>query len=140
MKKLLALLLCALMLAPTFVSCADNADSTDPNGGTASAPAVDSGDTSEETEITRATTPDNLPDDLNFNGMSLNVYHFGNENTIKYDCAGELSGDIVMDAVYNRNLSVEERLNVKFNWIAGDATWDGFPNEVSLALQAGTGD
>ncbi len=140
MKKLLALLLCALMLAPTFVSCADSADSTDSNSGTTTTPTADSGDTTEETEITRATTPDTLPDDLDFNGMTINVYHFGNEDTIKYDCVGELSGDIVMDAVYNRNLSVEERLNVKFNWIAGDATWDGFPNEVSTVLQAGTGD
>lgn len=138
MKKLLSLILCALMLAPTFVSCSDGGETAE-NGTTPTNPTADS-PSPEETEITRATTPDSLPDDLDFGGMTLNVYHFGNDDTINYDCVGELSGDVVMDAVYNRNLSVEERLNVKFNWIAGDATWDGFPNQVSVALQAGVSD
>lgn len=59
---------------------------------------------------------------------------------MNYDCIGELSGDVVMDAIFNRNIAVEERLDVDLNWIAGDSGWDGFPNEVSIALQAGTGD
>lgn len=139
MKKILSLILCALMLAPTFTSCAESDNDDNGTASNGSASTADS-DTSEETEITRATTPDSLPDDLDFGGMSLNVYHFGSEDTVNYDCVGELSGDVVMDAVYNRNISVEDRLNVKFNWIAGDATWDGFPNQVSVALQAGVSD
>ncbi len=140
MKKILALLLCALMLAPTFVSCADSGETADSTGTSSGTPGTAEDTVPEETEITRATTPDNLPEGLKFDGTTLNVYHFGNEDTVKYDCVGELSGDVVMDAVYNRNIAVEDRLNIKFNWIAGDATWDGFPNQVSLALQAGTGD
>ncbi len=141
MKKLLSLILCALMLAPTFVACSDGGEtketSTNATGNT-DTPAAET--TPEETELTKANTPDSLPKDLNFNGTTINVYHFGNEDTIKYDCVGELSGDVVMDAVYNRNIAVEERLNVKFNWIAGDATWDGFPGQVATAMQAASGD
>lgn len=142
MKRTIALLLCFLMLAPTFVSCSDGAENGDGENTpqNSEVTGADNGsDTSEETEITRANTPDNLGD-LNFNGTTLNIFHFGNDDTVDYDCIGELSGDVVMDAVYNRNIAVEDRLNVKLNWIAGDSDWNGFPNEVSIALQAGTGD
>lgn len=142
MKKALALLLCVLMTAPTFVSCSNGGNDTGDNGDNTKSAATDTqtdGDVAEETEITRANTPDNLGD-LDFNGLSLNIYHFGNDDTVNYDCIGELSGDVVMDAIFNRNIAVEERLDVDLNWIAGDSGWDGFPNEVSIALQAGTGD
>lgn len=141
MKKALALLLCVLMTAPTFVSCSNGGNDTGDNGDNtkSAADTATDGDVAEETEITRANTPDNLGD-LDFNGLSLNIYHFGNDDTVNYDCIGELSGDVVMDAIFNRNIAVEERLDIDLNWIAGDSGWDGFPNEVSIALQAGTGD
>ncbi len=141
MKKFFSLILCALMLVPTLVSCGgpgqENGDS--PNSDNTQQ-SENNADTSEETEISRANTPDNLPDGLNFDGMTINVYHFGNDDTVNYDCVGELTGDVVMDAVYNRNISVEDRLNVKFNWIPGSNDWEGFPNQVSIVLQAGASD
>ncbi len=141
MKKAIAMLLCLLMLAPTFSSCADSEVTDDgADSGSVTPTSEDGGEVAPETEITRANTPDSLPDDLKFDGMTINIFHFGNDDTLNYDCIGELSGDVVMDAIFNRNIAVEDRLGVKLNWIAGDAGWDGFPNEVSIALQAGVSD
>ena len=138
MKKTIAVLLCAAMLMPLFSACSDN-DTED----TAKNPDSDNPVVSQETgetEISRANTPDNLPDGLNFNGETISIYHFGSENSIKYDCIGEMGGDVVLDAVYNRNIAVEDRLGVKINWIAGSAEWDGFPSEVLMMLQSGSAD
>ena len=138
MKKILALLLCALMLVPTFASCSDNGaeGETTPSAGET---PTEIGEPA-ETKLTRENTPDNLPDNLNFNDATINIYHFGSDNTVKYDCVGELVGDGVLDAVYYRNMAVEDRLGVKLNWIAGPAGWNDFPADVATALAAGVSD
>lgn len=144
MKKTLCLILCALMLAPTFTACSNGSDSTNdstnPGSTSENTPPSEDDASDDDGEVTRANTPDNLPDDLNFDGMTINIYHFGSEDTLNYDTVGEMSGDVVLDAVYNRNVSVEDRLNVKLNWIAGDADWDGFPSQVLTVLEAASGD
>ena len=139
MKKLLSVILCALILCPTFISCSEGAAETEKgsaenNGVSAENSAV------EETEGGRASVKDNLPEGLTFDGSEINFYTFGRQTVQDYDCIGEMGGDVVLDAVYNRNLTVEERLDIKLNWIAGSDDWNGFPDEVLLALQAATGD
>ncbi len=144
MKKTLAVLLALLMIAPLFAACGENKENNDA-GSTASQnqTAADGGtadDGTAEEEITRANYPDTLPDDLDFGGVQLNIISFGSDNCQKYDALGELNGDVVLDAVYNRNITVEDRLDVKLNFIAGSADWGGFPGEVLQVLQAGTDD
>lgn len=140
-KKLLALVLALTMLAPSVVSCS-NGDSEETKGGnTVSDNNVvdsDTADEEEETETSRADVKDSLPEDLNLGGDTVNVYHFGSETTINYDTLGEMGGDVVLDAVYNRNISVEDRLNVKINYIEGSADWNGFPNDVLTTLNSGS--
>jgi len=93
-------------------------------------------------QAARANTPDTLPDDLDFKGMVINVYHRGDGRTINFDTVGteELIGDIVLDAVHNRNRKTEERLNIKFNWIAGAEGNYDFPEQVKKAVMAGLGE
>lgn len=141
MRKIIALLLCAVMLTPTLLACSNTdggKETTGQSGGSSVAGGSDS--SGGDTEVSRANTPDNLPDDLKFDGDTITVYHFGSDNTLKYDCIGEMGGDVVLDAVYNRNVSVEERLGVKISWIAGSADWDGFPSSVLTMLQSGSAD
>ena len=143
MKKLFAVLLAALMVTPLLTACSESGGNND--GGDAQNTAqVSAGENPEaqpeEEEITRANYPDTLSPDLNFDGVQLDIFSFGSENCQKYDALGELNGDVVLDAVYNRNITVEDRLNVKFNFIAGSADWGGFPGEVLQVLQAGTDD
>ncbi|MBE6725410.1 MAG: hypothetical protein E7576_09515 [Ruminococcaceae bacterium] len=144
MKKLLSVLLAVLMAAPLLTACGENAENSDQSGNagaqnTAASQTAEE-QAPEETEITRANYPDTLPDDLDFAGTQLDIFTFGSDNCQKYDALGELNGDVVLDAVYNRNITVEDRLNVKFNFVAGSADWGGFPGEVTQILQAGTDD
>ena len=143
MKKLLAVLLAALMIAPLFAACGEsetNSDAQNAGSGQTSASDAAPGAETEEPEITRANYPDTLPSDLDFNGTTLNISTFGLDNCVKYDAQGELNGDVALDAVYNRNITVEDRLNVKLNFIIGSSDWGGFPGEVLKVLQAGTDD
>ena len=143
MKRMLSLLVCLALLASVFAACSEGTPETGTDGTAAQNPGTVTGvdpNVPEETEPTRATTPDSLPDDLDFDGTTLNIYSFGLENCQKYDCLGELTGDVALDAVYNRNLTVEERLDVKLNFVEGSADWDAFPNAVSTVMQAGTDD
>ena len=143
MKKTVSLLLALLMLAPSLAACSESKNSTDAGSpaqqnGAAETPAPEGGEA--EPEITRENYPDTLSPDLNFGGVTLDIMSFGYENCQKYDCLGELTGDIVLDAVYNRNITVEDRLNLKLNFIEGPADWDSFPSTVTTVLQAGTDD
>ena len=84
----------------------------------------------------RAYTPDSLPPDLNFGNDTVNIYYFGENRCDKYDAVGEYSGDIVYDTVYNRNITVSEKLKVNFNWIKGSDDWSTFPADVAKAILA----
>ncbi len=100
-KRTLALLLCAVL---TAASCggsgaANDGTSSDSAETTTSAP---------ETELT-----DNLPD-VNMDGFELKIQHF-NESWLTWAetvmDAESLNGDILNDALYNRNKDIEERFN-----------------------------
>ena len=138
MKKYLAFILAICMIL-VIVGCNNNSDNNDNGENAQSNASVTDGDESKK-EITRANTPDSLPDGLDFDGISINIYYFGNSGTKNYDAVGEQGGDIVFDKVYNRNRSTEERLNVKLNWIEGSDDWDTFPTQVRTALLAGVTD
>lgn len=53
---------------------------------------------------------DDLPEDLDFGEEEINILHWGNEFVINELTADGSTADIVDTAVYNRNLSVEERM------------------------------
>lgn len=139
-KRIVSLLLCMFITMPVLTGCG--------SGGSAETESIQEKDTTpaettpEETETTRANTKDSLPDGLRFDDMTINVFTYGWENSVLYDSTGggELTGDIVTDAMVNRNIAVEERLGVQFNWIIGSDNWDGFPGEVKTALLAGASD
>lgn len=107
-----ALLLAALLAAPVCASCADT-PASDPADTTA---AVTEAQTAAETvdPDDRTQMKDTLPDDLDFDGRTFTVFIScpSDQNDFLGGVA-EQTGDLVEDAVYNRNASVEERLNVK---------------------------
>ena len=62
----------------------------------------------------RAAMPDNLPDDLNYDGYEFNAYcRAGNDEAAGYDGDG---ADPVEVVVYQRNRKIEQRLNCKLTW------------------------
>ena len=143
MKRLFAVLLAALMVTPLLTACSESGGNNDQDasqGSQGTEAQAGSVEAQPEEEITRANYPDTLSPDLNYNGTQLDIISFGSENCQNYDALGELNGDVVLDAVYNRNIAAEDRLNVKLNFITGSADWAGFPSEVLQVLQAGTDD
>lgn len=134
MVKAIAFLLMICMLLPC-VSCQSAPGETVSEDTTAQTAAEDSLDLS-----LRENTPDALPDGLDFEGTVLNISTRGDDDSV-LDFYSEQTGDIVEDAVYRRNIKVEERLNIKLNVIPGEK-WEGYNTTVNVlrsSIQAGDG-
>ena len=124
-KQITAMFLALAMLLPTLTACSESTDNNDAK--TDSPAAAGSVETNPEaveaeTEFTRADVKDDLPDDLNYDGQEVMVLArtkawFDGEMYVE-----ELNGETLNDAVYNRDTSVEERLNVVINYDLQDDT------------------
>ena len=112
-KRIMTLMLAILMLT-TIVACGGK---TDPVATTEAA----QGGAEATTEATTVATEDNnldangywkddLPEDLNYNGDVVSVLNWkAEENEFEIT---EQTGILVDDAIYNRNMTIEERLGV----------------------------
>ena len=130
-KKFLALFLALLMCAPAFVSCAETEETAAEDGTpSVSADSVTEEALPEETEISRENMPDTLPDDLDFGGETVTIHSRGDDESIYEVCVEEMTGEVVNDAVYERNEMVSERLNVKIAGYAGEK-WDAYNNAIA---------
>ncbi len=124
-KKLLSLLLAALLILPSFLAgCSESTENNDTksNDNAPSSDAATDVEAAEETEFTRANVKDDLPDDLDFNGQELlflarSKAWFDGEMYVE-----ELNGETLNDAVYDRDTKVEDRLNVVVNYTLQDDT------------------
>ena len=133
MKKSNARIVAALLLAALLLPACSKGGSDTPD---TSAPVTSGGDAvttaPEETADpnARENHMDKLPADLNFGGETVTAlfrgetsYLDGTEGNywIRNDvCGSDNIGDIVSDAVWERNKTVEERLGVKLDWIASE--------------------
>ncbi|MBO5220618.1 MAG: hypothetical protein J6C52_14410 [Clostridia bacterium] len=112
-KRMQILVLAAALL---LTSCGSGEQNADPSESTVdtTVPEVTS------PENAREAVPSTLPDNLDFNGETITILQRSEEPYIKEFNIAEETGDVVDDAVYNRNLQVEDRLNVKINTIERD--------------------
>ncbi len=118
-KRTLALLLAMLMLASStgLTACSESTENAESSATDVSSTPTASEETEAETSIEdlspaeqRALIPDNLPD-MTFDGRS---YIVGVENWKEYEIRSEeLTGEATNDAVYDRNLRIEDRFDVK---------------------------
>lgn len=102
MKKLISTLLLISMLA-SVTAC----------GGEAQ---TDSETTPADDTTAAETSPDNIPLGTNLNGVTVKIYVRGDTIDTEFDNAE--TGDVVDDAVYNRNRAIEERLNVRLEYMS----------------------
>lgn len=137
MKKLLAMLLAATALLTSLTACAD----TDEGGNAETTAASTFSDATTEEE-TAAPLKDNLPEELDFDGDTITIISREREGWTSGEIWVESqNGDIVNDAVYERNMAVEGRLGVKIENVqktridAGEVI-----EEVKLAVQSKSGD
>ncbi len=128
MKKTLVLFLALLLATSTVTACgsgtSEETKAAAPTGGETAASA--------ETETTRENYPDNLPP-LDLGGKSIVIHTRGDAGSLAEVYSEEMTGEIVNDAVYNRNQMVEERLNVQIDVYAAEG-WQKY-NETVAALR-----
>ena len=74
---------------------------------------------------------DHLPDTLDFGGKTVTVHVRADDDTIKEMYAESENGDTVNDAVFRRNLEVEERLNISLNTVYNDG-WANYGKTLTL--------
>ena len=76
------------------------------------------------TEPAAETSPDNIPLGTDLGGQTVRIYVRG--DTIDTEFAAEQTGDIVDDAIYNRNRAIEDRLNVTLDYFSNTSLnfWD----------------
>ncbi len=71
-------------------------------------------ETETKPDVTDSPLLDSLPEGINLEGLEVRIMGFvegsTNPNELTVD---ELNGEVINDAVYNRNINVEQRLNVK---------------------------
>ena len=128
MKKLLCLLLAGLMLTST-VACATT---NDPGEETKN--SADSGDVNAETDDPNYSW--DLPSDLDFKKATVSIIYPKDTNFTSEIYSERLTNNLVADSVYERNIAVEDHINVKMNYnesedVMGDLTRD---------IQSGLGD
>ena len=116
MKRALSLIIALLMLSASFASCSEKpSDETDkPVSETvASAAVAENTDESETVEAAEEKVTDNLPE-KDFGGMDFVIYT-REITTHSPFLVEEINGEELNDAMYQRNLSVEDRFKVKFS-------------------------
>jgi len=110
-KRIIAFLLALLMAAPAVVGCAEKKDDESAGIGKQNeevSTSVDEMENLSEMEKRRL-TKDNLPD-ADYDGQSFRI---STRQGYLYEIwIEEADGEILNDALYNRNLAVEERFGV----------------------------
>jgi len=120
LSRILAAILALLTLSGVLASC-----SSDTGDNTADTTAADVAETTaadttpKDSLEARKLISDDVPE-LDFGGKDFRIFYQKRYTTDAVPPAGEENGEIINDAVYRRNKTVEERFNVKVVGIVGE--------------------
>ena len=133
--KLFARVLCLLIACLTVLALVVACDSGD--GG------KDKTKYKDNTKDRNGRLKDDLPEDLNYGGETINLMYWAEVERPEFE-QEEITGDNVRDAIYDRNVNVEDRLNVDLNFIPVYAAYHGarepFLKHIDAIWSAGTKD
>ena len=146
MKKALAIILAMLMCLSVMVSCGkpDNGDdpaSTTTAAGGENTPA-DTTTTVAETESPydgNGYLKDSLDPNLDYKGEKFTILYWSDVERIEFEVL-EQTGDLIGDALFNRNAAVEDRLNIEFEWIGTPGNYNNqaaFVSQVTNDVNSG---
>ena len=126
-KKFLAVLLAGMMLLP-LAACAETED--DPENTKASTESNTEVDTSNQDYVC------DLPDDLDFKNATVTLLYVKRDGRSDEMPSEKLGLGTISDAVYERNVAVENQLNVKLSFVeeVDDATAS---SSLKTMVQAG---
>jgi len=122
-KRIICAVLALLVLVPVMTACKDGKETADTTAF-------------ETVETTAAeTSRDDLPD-KDFGGAAFNIL---GRDQWAYEFDTDETGDVVDDAVYKRNVAVEERFGVKLSYTQLSGLWedrDKFLGSLSASIMA----
>ncbi|MCL2773707.1 MAG: extracellular solute-binding protein [Oscillospiraceae bacterium] len=113
-KKVLLVLITVLMIL-TAASCS-NKNNTNTDGTTENLNTADTAGNETAAVETTTAVKDSLPDNIDYGGYNFRIYVRDRELNNKDFYIESETGDVLNDAVYNRNKKVEERFNVNFTF------------------------
>ena len=117
-KRILAMLLACLLLTPPLVGCGSTEDKAAASeSDTASADDLPAAST--ETEPVETAPPMGVPAGKTFDGESISIWYTTTSVSVAetyLDLAGELTGDALDDGMYDRNLKVQDTLDVVLDY------------------------
>lgn len=137
-KKILVCLLALLMIAPSFASCAQSNVSTDETTNSSSSqPQAEAAETeAEEAEITLESAAKGYAD-RNYEGYEYRIADRGSGDWKTFDVyAEEITGEVINDAVYNRNTTIEDTINIKIV----EAPMDAVASTLKSSIMSSTDD
>lgn len=134
-KRILSGILAALLLAASLTSCSDSGtnEETSKDASQGSDAAVDVAAEDETAEPTRQSIPDNLPD-RDFDGREYRVCT--EERKVFEILSEEMTGEATNDAVFDRNVRIEDRFDCKITTIANSAPQDDVVKTVTAGVDA----
>ncbi|MCL2517321.1 MAG: extracellular solute-binding protein [Oscillospiraceae bacterium] len=103
---------------------------------------IETGDNIREETESDNFVKDNIPRDLNFGGKKVSILYWEDVSRPEF-FVGEIVGEIVNDAIYNRNLIVENRLGVELTFTGtpgNNANQANFVNYASQSVMSGSGE
>ena len=135
--RILAAILLAAMLIPTMFACGGDGGKK-PADTTAAVTTVP-----EETAPTHDANGfllDGIPEDIDFNGTTVNILKWNHYESKDFNVEEE-NGEILNDALYNRNRTAEERLNVvlEFPEVTGRDNGTELMKAVQATVMSGLG-
>lgn len=122
LKRITAVLIALLMLVPTLASCSDNtpAETKETTSQQESSQTAESTDASaDESETEDERIKPNIPESADFGGDTITFLHWYNTawtETVRQSrdiYAEGITGEAINDAVYNRNVKIEDAYKVK---------------------------
>ena len=122
LKRTMAMLIALLMLVPTLASCSNNtpAESKETTAQQETSQTAESTDASaDETTAEDERIKPNIPESADFGGDTITFLHWYNTawtETVRQSrdiYAEGITGEAINDAVYNRNVKIEDAYKVK---------------------------
>ena len=115
MKKFFAFFLAILLLLPFAAGCAESGGESTTEGDSVASGAAATVEETESLYDDMGYLKDKIPEDINYGGEVVNVLYWSNAKNVEY--TAEDDGDSINSSIYYRNLAVEDRIGVTFNWI-----------------------
>lgn len=133
----LTAILSALALTVCMISCNDEKSPSPGSSGSVTSQVTQSDTDASDTTTRPLTDPngfliDDLPQDLHFGNADVNFLVWSDVENPEFDIT-EATGDTVNDAIYYRNLRVEERLGVNLVFDAVPGNYNNQKKFVSTA-------